>query len=75
MEDYGEQVRRLRLAAGLAQRALAERSGITQTNLCESEKGARQMTEGEFFRARAAINELVSERDAAYQEACKAVSA
>jgi len=75
MKSYGQQVRDLRVAAGITQRALAEKAGITQTNLCESEKGNRTMTEGEFFRCRATISDLVAERAAAYEEACKAASA
>lgn len=74
MTNYGQQVRDLRGAAGIAQRALSERAGITQSNLCESEKGNRSMTEGEFFRCRAAISDLVAERTAAYEEACRGLA-
>ena len=71
MKDYGKQVRALREAAGINQRALATRAGITQSNLCESELGTRNLSLPEFLRLQAALHELVAERDTAWQEALK----
>lgn len=75
MNDYGKQIRTLREAAGINQRTLATRAGMTNTNLCESEGGTRPLSMPEFLRLQAALHELVAERDAAWQDALKGLSA
>ena len=73
--DYGARLRDLRSALGIAQGALAARMSMTQPNLCESELGRRAMSEAEFLRGQAALIELRDERNAAFAEARKAVTA
>ena len=68
-ETYGQTIRRLRAAARVSQKDLAERAVMTQPNLCESEKDNRPMTEAEYHKARAALAELIAERDKDFAEA------
>lgn len=75
MKDYGKQVRELREAAGISQRTLATRAGISNSNLCESELGTRSLSIAEFLRLQAALHELVAERDTAWQEALRRLTA
>lgn len=72
---YGETIRKLRIAADLSQTALADRIGLRNDELNRCESGARDMTEEQYIQARAAIIAMRNERDAAYEEALKAVQA
>jgi len=73
--NYGEEAKKLRRAADIAQGALAARLGMRNDELSRLENGKadRAMTEAEFLRAQAALLEIVAERDAAFDEARKSI--
>ncbi len=64
-ETYGQIIRRQRIEAGLKQKEVARRAGISQPDLCDSEKDNRPLSQAEFLRLQAAIVELIEERERA----------
>ena len=74
MTTYGQQLKQLREVAGIEAAAIAERMGWAKSQMSKRETGAVVMTEPDFLRAKAVLLELVSERDAAFAEARKAVA-
>jgi transcriptional regulator with XRE-family HTH domain len=74
--DYGRAIRELRVAAGVSQSRLADHMGVLRNDeLSRCEGGQRAMTEAEFLRGKAALLEIIAQREAAFEEACKVVSA
>src|SRR5215470_8092915 len=55
---FGALLRRYRLAAGLSQEALAERSGLSRRGIADLERGARNFPHGETIRRLATALEV-----------------
>ena len=74
MTTYGQRIRALRTAAQVPQVLLAERIGLRKPELCEREKNVKPMSKAEYLRAAAALLEIRSERDAAFEQAWKNIT-
>ena len=70
--SYGEELLRLRKAAGIAQGVLAWKLAWPQSKLCRAEQGKQALSEPDFLRAKAALLELKAEGDKAWARARQA---
>lgn len=69
MTAYGQQLKTLREAAGVSLTALALRLAMGKSRLSERESGVVDVTEADFMVYRAALDQLVAEREAAWVDA------
>jgi ribosome-binding protein aMBF1 (putative translation factor) len=67
--NYGAEIAKLREAAGVTQSALAVKIKMRNDKLSRCESGVLPMSEAEYETAKAALDLLVSERQAAWVEA------
>ena len=56
--NYGHRIRELREAAGVKQGLLAERIGMTSSQLSARENGVVEMTQAEFMGAEVALAQI-----------------
>ena len=69
MSNYGQELRALRERADIPAKRLAEKLGITPGYLSLLESGGRAFPEPDFLRAKAALLELIDERQKAFERA------
>jgi transcriptional regulator with XRE-family HTH domain len=75
-EAFGEVLRRFRAAAGVSQKSLAERAGLSVHGISDLERGARRHPYPDTVRRLAeALNLVQSERMALYTSARRSKSA
>jgi len=72
--QHGPNIRILREAAQVPQAMLAQRLSMTKSKLCERETGKLFVSDADFLRAKMALLEIRSERDAAFEQAWKNIT-